>query len=293
MTTIGRRADVRLDTQSGHEISKIHTVIYRRSRDKSETWVIEDNRSVNGTFVNSIKIHRKILIPGDEIVFGGGPNFRMGDILESTEKSSCRYRFLLPAPTVKFVSQLDPNQSLALNDSSDFCAICYQPIVSTQDLPCGHKFCLECIQEWVDTSKKAGRAAVCPMCRTPFLHSQLMPSEAVMHDGTLEVWCVGGILHELNVTNCRVIRGVNIFKKWTRKHRKWFWKALAQVDEVPARRIIFLHLTKATISHVLGASEDELKQGLDNFGVTTVDDDPAENRRKLILRMTSVIGKSE
>jgi hypothetical protein len=292
MTTIGRRGDIRMDTHAGHELSKIHTTIYRRARDQTETWIIEDGHSVNGTFVNCMKIHRKVLSPGDEVVFGGGPNFKYGEFLISSEKSSCRYRFLLPHPLVTFANDLDPNASLMNHDSDELCPICYQSIVASQTLPCGHTFCLECIHSWVDASKKASRTALCPMCRASFLESQLTPSEAVLREGVLEVWSIEAMLRDLNVTNCKFIRGVNIFKPWTRRHRKWFWRALNHMEQSPHRRVIFLHLTKATISHVLAACQAELQQGLKNFGVKDVGDAPEENRRRMLLCMAGMMDSS-
>jgi pSer/pThr/pTyr-binding forkhead associated (FHA) protein len=94
-TTIGRHGDVQMDTPAGHEVSKHHATIYRHNQRDTHFWVVEDNHSVNGAFVNRMKIHRRILSPGDEIVFGAQPRFSYGDFLQSTHGSSCRYLFLI------------------------------------------------------------------------------------------------------------------------------------------------------------------------------------------------------
>jgi hypothetical protein len=293
VTSIGRRADVVLDTPVGHEISKIHATIYHRNRDQTDIWVLEDNRSTNGTFVNRMKIHRKVLSPGDEVVFGGGPNFQCGDFLQSTSNATCRYLFLLPSPTVKFANGLDPNDSQITLSANETCPICYQAIANTRILPCGHRFCDVCIESWADECRLTSRAPTCPLCRRTFPTSHLRHSDAVLSDGVLEVWSFEALLRDLNVANCKMIRGAHIFKQWTPRHKKWFWKALAIVEGVPTHKILFLHLTKATLSHVLAASDPELAQGLRNFGVEDPGDDQQENRRKLIMCIVGVIGKAD
>jgi hypothetical protein len=38
-----------------------------------------------------------------------------------------------------------------------------------RDLPCAHKFCLHCIDEWIiQQSGQIQGEATCPMCRSPF-----------------------------------------------------------------------------------------------------------------------------
>jgi hypothetical protein len=113
---------------------------------------------------------------------------------------------------------------------------------------------------------------VCPMCRAPFLQSQLRSCEARVVDGELEVCSVDGMLRDLRARSCRVIKGVQIFKGWTDQHKKWFWRAFNAVADIPERRMIFLALTKATAASVLSAPREELKQALANFGLEATDD---------------------
>jgi hypothetical protein len=288
MTTLGRHGDVRFDTQTGREISKVHATFYRRSNHEAEKWIIEDNSSMNGTFVNCMKIRRRILCPGDEIVFGGGPDFGWGDFLISSELSSCRYRFIIPDPLVRFADSVDPNACLQAPDTDNLCPICYRPIAGAHTLPCGHSFCRDCIHTWGEASRDHARPTICPMCRAPFLHSQITP-EAVIRHGELEVRSVDALLRDLEVSTCKIVRGVSIFKIWTRRHKKWFWRSFDQVKDSPHRKIVFLYLAKATIPHILGATSEELKHALKNFAVMEASDKPEENRRRLILCLDELI----
>jgi hypothetical protein len=271
-----------MDTPVGHEISKVHTVILQRSNPQGQTWVIEDNSSMNGTFVNLRKIQRRLLNSGDEIVFGGGPNFREGDLLESAEKAYCRYSFFTVDPVVRFSRRLDPNAVLQWPEADELCSICYALMESPEVLPCGHVFCLKCIQQWAQACQGSFRNIVCPMCRTVFLQSQLRCCETRLVCGELEVLSVEGMLRDLNVKSCRILKSVNIFKCWTEHHKKWFWKWFEQVSRNPDRRVIFLHLTKATVRCILAASSEELNHALINFELD-VTEDKNEMVRKLLL----------
>jgi hypothetical protein len=269
-----------MDTPVGHEISKVHSVIHRRSNPQGHAWVIEDNSSMNGTFVNLKKVQRRLLTSGDEIVFGGGPNFREGDFLESAEKAYCRYFFFTLDPVVRFSGRLDPNAVLPWPGADELCSICYAPMQSPEALPCGHVFCLECIQRWAETCIASCRNIVCPMCRNPFWQSQLRRCETRFVSGELEVLSVEGMLRDLNVRSCRVIKSVNIFKTWNGHHKKWFWRWFEQVVGNRDRRMIFLHLTKATVGCILAASTEDLAQALVNFEL-----DVPENQNEMIRNL--------
>jgi hypothetical protein len=66
-----------MDTPSGHEISKVHTIISHVCHPQGDLWSLKDNGSMNGTFVNAQKIQRRQLHSGDEIVLEGVPTFAM------------------------------------------------------------------------------------------------------------------------------------------------------------------------------------------------------------------------
>ena len=106
------------------------------------------------------------------------------------------------------------------------------------------------------------------MCRRKFDPMKLTPYEAEVTGGQLQVWSVEFLLRDLDVSNCRKIKGCNIFKRWAEKHRQWFWNAFDTVKENYYRRVIFLFLTKATVASVVSAGEAELKNAKANFGIT-------------------------
>lgn len=267
MMTVGRHGDLKMDTENKKEISKLHARFLRRNHLNSSLWIIEDNNSVNGTFVNKKKIRRIILNNGDEIVFGGGSVFKYGDVLESSDEAPCRFVFYSIPPTVQFTKNANPNDVISESNDNEMCSICYQPLVAEEKLPCGHSFCLECIHEWARTCRQSLRPCVCPMCRAYFSISQLTPQEGVFQNNKLVVWTVEPILRELGVNSCKIIKGVNIFKKWSRKHSKWFWKSYECIKDNAMRRFIFLHLTEFSVAHILVASEDQLKNACQNLDI--------------------------
>jgi hypothetical protein len=282
VTTIGRRGDVRMDTPSGREISRIHATISRHEGNHKEHWILEDNSSVNGTFINGRKIHVRVLASGDEILFGGGPNYKLGDLLDCTTFSPCRYAFFPVDPLVNFAPHMDPNSSKT--EEKDVCAICYESIVAGEILLCGHTFCARCIGQWAEECRRCSRPSICPMCRNKFKRSELNACEFEMHDDRLEVSSLDPILNDLDMPSGRAVKAFNIFRKWTDEHKKWFWSAFSKLEQWH-RRVIFLHLTKATVAHVFQASESDILQAIENLGIVSNSTDKEENRRLLILRI--------
>jgi hypothetical protein len=273
-----------MDTPSGKEISRIHATISRHDGTHKEVWIIEDNGSLNGTFVNGRKIHVRVLASGDEILFGGGSSYKLGDLLDSTDFSPCRYAFFPADPLVRFSAHVDPNGPFQKTDATDVCAICYESVTSSEVLPCGHMFCTRCIHKWAEECRRSSRPSICPMCRTTFMSSELNTQEVVMHDDRMEVCSLDPTLRDLDMPNGRAVKSFNIFRKWTQEHKKWFWNAFSLLQQWH-RRVIFLHLTKATVSYVLQASEFELLQGIENLGIISSVEDKEENRRLLLLRI--------
>jgi pSer/pThr/pTyr-binding forkhead associated (FHA) protein len=72
-------------------ISRIHAHVMHLV---DESWKIRDNHSVNGLFVNSIKVHEAALKDGDLLAFGGGGNMAFGQRKDQQETSEFIYRFL-------------------------------------------------------------------------------------------------------------------------------------------------------------------------------------------------------
>lgn len=262
-TFIGRKSEVKIDTALQKEISKHHSTIFRHQHTNSENWIIEDNNSLNGTLVNLKKIHRVFLRINDEIVFGGGSGFNIGDLVVSTNSSDLRYKFLLHPPLITFNPKVifTPPK----DETRDNCVICFYPYLAPEILSCGHTFCLNCILEWVETCYKTRNDCVCPLCRSPFLPSEISSGEASIKGNCMIVNTVEPFLKKLGVENCKQVKGASIFRIWTEKHRKWFWKSFSKVEKNDIHLNIFLHLVKATLPFLLDASETDLVNGLVNF----------------------------
>jgi hypothetical protein len=239
--------------------------------------------STNGTFVNGMKIWSWPLHAGDEIVFGAGATFRYGDHLESTNHSACRYRFFLSGPALRFMDDANPNDSIPPQESAGLCFICYGTIYIAQKLECGHRFCLRCIQRWARECRMSERCPVCPICRGSFSPSRIAPNDIVVKGNELLVWSAEAILRRLNITSCRKIKAVHIFKEWTDSHRKWFWQSFKEVSLIYAEQWLFLSLTKATAAHVVAATPSELSQAMRNLELGSPSETRSENVRKLLL----------
>lgn len=274
---IGRQSENKIDTINKKEISKHHATIYKRICKDKVVWIIEDKNSINGTFVNGKKIHRVLLKHGDEIVFGGGSQFAVGDVVETTELGQCRYLFFVQPPKVHFCKTVDLNAFISPCEEDDDCPICYGKITTVETLPCGHKFCLSCIQEWCKSCIQEMQPCVCPMCRAQFNSSTLPKSEATLMNDRLEVYSIEPFLKELNVKSCKVLKSARIFKKWKKKHSNFFWSSYKIVKDNDIWRNIFLSLTRATLPDFAIATKEELKNAIINLGGK-----PKESRDELL-----------
>jgi len=86
MLTLGRlnQADVCMDFGVTSVVSRRHASI--RWRDGE--FIIQDNNSMNGTFVNWLKVQSSVIRDGDSIVFGGGSNINIGTALDNAQRKN-------------------------------------------------------------------------------------------------------------------------------------------------------------------------------------------------------------
>jgi len=88
-TTVGRSrsADLTLDSITYPcTLSRVHVVIWRRLEDEEDntySWGVTDCGSLNGTFINFVKVKEEQLQDGDTLTLGGGAG------LEEGERSDC------------------------------------------------------------------------------------------------------------------------------------------------------------------------------------------------------------
>lgn len=291
LTLVGRRndIDVTMDTSRGKEVSKIHTRIYRKYKDKDDKpyWTMEDNNSLNGTFLNGRKIRSVEIKPHDEIVFGGGPKFVVGERIISTDLAECRYTFFILPPPVHYradINMTHTNNSILESEllegkDPELCPICYSPIVGRETLPCGHSFCFSCLKEWGHVCKKRMQPCVCPMCRKIFSYSELSSREYTLTKDELRISFIDPLLNQVGVECCKDIRNNNIFVPWDDNMKQWFYSSYEKVKNSEARKIPFLDLTKATVKYVLKANIKQLSNAIINLNGTqreTKEDKAAE-----------------
>jgi len=291
-TKIGRKSDVRIDTERGKEISKHHCTLYFKRNSIREFWIIEDNKSLNGTFINGKKIRKSVINSGDEIVLGGGSCFHNGDVIDSTTEAPCRYLFYVPPLPIIFEKNANPNESILPAENYDLCTICYSPSIISEELPCGHLFCSSCIHKWAEMCSNTMRPCLCPLCRTPFSISCLIPEEYEIKNNQLRVYNVKPLLIDLCIPNCRIIKKLNVFRVWDKKKEKIFWSSINLIKDDYTKMCIFLHLTKISIFKLFAATKEELMNAISNLTKETIHGDKTFllNRLLIILNEKCPVG---
>ena len=178
-------------------LSRYHARLVRMK--KKDGWMLVDNKSTNGTYVNSIKIAQLKpveLVPDDVIVFGGGGSQAVGGRkrqrtspfrffyrkCQDCSESSSDDRVDLSSGSKKSQTKSSPplvSQKETISNSYEentpsekkpsamksqladtiTCAICMDFLVHSVNLPCGHSCCWMCWDEWSEKNK------TCPTCR--------------------------------------------------------------------------------------------------------------------------------
>jgi hypothetical protein len=122
------------------------------------------------------------------------------------------------------------------------------------------------------------------MCRAKFLTSQVAIREISVYRDHLAVHSLETIMKELRLPNLKALKPFSLWRRWTTEQKAWFVGAFLTLEKW-TQRVVFLHLTKATVSYILSASPSEIVQGMENLEIGHVTDDTDENKRQLLLKL--------
>ena len=265
VTIIGRHSSVKMDTSRTHEISKKHAEIRHETQGPRLEWVIEDNKSLNGTFVNCRKVKKQNLNNGDEIVFGGGSCFVYGDQITSSDNAECRYIFVIPDKNLVFHSNC--NNGIVLNSTEDCeeCCICYTPMAIETKLPCGHSFCRSCLSKWGKQCLKKEQPFVCPICRKEYDPSMAKKPTIISENNQLYIMDVEPLLRKLNLFSLKEVEKLSIFNKWTAQDKDNFWNYNNLLENSNKKLKIFRAVTDANYYAIKQANNQQLLNAIDNL----------------------------
>ena len=265
ITEIGREAKIRVDTLRKREVSKIHATITRIHSNGKTKWVIQDNDTMNGTFVNRTKIKKHVLANGDEVVFGGGQGFKVGDRLENTKKSDTKFVFLEPLPSVSIEEPVSIDEVIPDEDNAEACPICYNPLLKRIILPCKHCLCSACLKVWVAKCFDDKKGVICPTCKTPFRDDDLLSGDFIFRGETLVVQSLDPLLRKIGMFSGKEIQSYSISNKLDSTQKKKLMEAIPKLLKKPNRIYIFLALTNCMYSQIVKMSPEMLANVVDNF----------------------------
>jgi pSer/pThr/pTyr-binding forkhead associated (FHA) protein len=82
-TTIGRsrRADITMDSEKYPvTLSRLHVTLWREALGNSNyQWHVSDKNTLNGTFINCVKVQDSVINHGDLLTLGGGAGLELGE----------------------------------------------------------------------------------------------------------------------------------------------------------------------------------------------------------------------
>lgn len=262
---LGRSTALKLDTSRSHEVSKKHATIFFNEVDENPTWVIEDRDSLNGTFLNGRKIKKRTLCNFDEIVIGGGSDFRFGDVLITTDTAECRFAFIQPPPPIWFASDSNKDEVLLDPDDCEDCPICYLPMAKRAKLPCDHCYCKNCLREWSEQCQKEKIDFCCPICRKLHDIATAVPPPVVFDSGVFIVNNVEPFLRKVGMKSVAEVKELSIMVPWDPSRKERFWATYEIVKTQKNKLEMFRWLTQCSYREVKDASEEELAHAVENL----------------------------
>jgi tripartite motif-containing protein 2/3 len=229
-----------MDTVKGKEISRHHAAIVRTPGMIGSVWVLRDNNSLNGTFVNSLRVSNQILRNGDILTFGGGPEHVLQETANKFGRFDCCYVFLLIPPK----SVIGADQKLFTEEA---CPVCMELLKDAESLPCRHSFCSECLKQWMKTCFEERADWSCPVCRTPFSRDEISKSGAVVCRNEVVLLSREKLFECLGVGCREEIEKLSLFEIWDCEQKRCFWDMFARVKKSLVHKCVFLGLTRALL----------------------------------------------
>lgn len=73
-------------------------------------------------------------------------------------------------------------ENMADNQELFDCSICLQLLEDPVTIPCGHSYCIKCINTFWDKTNNRGRTYSCPQCREPFCPRPVLKRNTLLAD---------------------------------------------------------------------------------------------------------------
>jgi hypothetical protein len=261
---IGRRGEIRMDTVKGKEISRHHAVIVRTPGLVGNVWVLRDQNSLNGTFVNSLRVANEILRNGDIITFGGGPDLVLQETVGRSSRHDCRYVFLLVPPKSEIAKE---GKHFRGYENQDQCPVCKEDLENSETLPCRHSFCSDCLRQWIRACTDSDSIWTCPVCRAEFSRDEICKSGAVVFRNQIMLLKSQPFLDSLGIESVNDVVSFSVFRCWGKNAKQRFWEMFSRVKNSLIHKCVFLGLTHMTASDILAADEEALKIAAENLEI--------------------------